>query len=130
MFRYIFLDEELDYQLAEESLRLTNLQEVTDEQIGNPLIGFVNKAVRATVHEYLSHDMGLLKLVGGDHGVVMFHLGQVWEEYTDYSSNAVVRHMRLQERPYVPLKEHLPIGSHVMVREKFFIPFVVFSFTT
>jgi len=44
----------------------------------NPLAGETSAVVRGVVVEYLSGDLGLAKLEGGEGDVAIFHLSQVW----------------------------------------------------
>ena len=44
----------------------------------NPLAGTPDHALPAKVEEYLSLEVGVLRLDGGDRGSVLFHLAQVW----------------------------------------------------
>ena len=75
----------------------------------NPLSGAADMAVSARVAEYLSQEVGLLHLEGGDGGAVLFHLNQVWDRNL-ISGTKLFR--TVQEKP---LKEFLPLGTAVLV---------------
>jgi hypothetical protein len=68
-----------------ENLNLTLNQHIFSETGAtlyktNPLTGTPDCVMSAKIQEYFSLEMGFLKLDSGDHGVVLFHLNQVWTE--------------------------------------------------
>ena len=75
----------------------------------DPLSGAADMAVSARVAEYLSQEVGLLHLEGGDGGAVLFHLNQVWDRNLAKGTRLF---RTVQEQP---LKEFLPLGTGVLV---------------
>ena len=75
----------------------------------NPLSGAADMAVSARVAEYLSQEVGLLHLEGGDGGAVLFHLNQVWDR------NLIAGTKLFRTVQEKPLKEFLPLGTAVLV---------------
>jgi len=81
----------------------------------DPLAGAFDVATEAIVHEYISLETGLLKAVGLDEGIVLFHLNQVWVEDSE-KNNAELQKIPLSKVQKKDLQlGYLPIGTKVMV---------------
>lgn len=71
LFRTRELGAELNFHLAQyQSGKCGKLEMVLSVDKHSSMDG--------TVHEYVSYEAGLIRLVGKDNGVVLFHLDQVW----------------------------------------------------
>ena len=96
---------QLDVQAREQRYQLTRESSLRT----NPLSGVPDTAVSARVAEYLSQEVGLLHLEGGDGGAVLFHLNQVWDR------NLILGTRLFRTVQEQPLKEFLPLGTAVLV---------------
>ena len=79
----------------------------------DPLEGMSNIAATGEIQEYVSAEMGLVRISGED-SVVLFHLNQVWSAQTKKSNN-FVRHVDVQTEV---LEQFLPVGTLVFVAFK------------
>ena len=96
---------QLDVQAREQCYQVTREPALRTD----PLSRASDTAVSARVAEYLSQEVGLLHLEGGDGGAVLFHLNQVWDR-NFIAGTELFR--TVQEKP---LKEFLPLGTAVLV---------------
>ena len=96
---------QLDVQAREQRYQVTREPGLRTD----PLSGAADTAVSARVAEYLSQEVGVLHVEGGDGGAVLFHLNQVWDR------NLIAGTKLFRTVQEKPLKEFLPLGTAVLV---------------
>ena len=100
------LQPQLNFCLAQQLYSETG----DPAHLTNPLAGTPDHALPAKVEEYLSLEVGVLRLDGGDRGSVLFHLAQVWT-----GGDTAVPVVAVQSRL---LRENLPVGCSVLVNTR------------
>ena len=100
LFRTRELSAELNFHLAQyQAGKCGKLEMVLSVDKHSSMDG--------TVHEYVSYESGVIRLVGKDNGVVLFHLDQVWT----FDDGKWILLKDIIKKPLQ--RDYLPVGSLV-----------------